>query len=104
MEVAEAKITEAVRAGRCTDAQRGVAMQLAMSDTELFDEWLRTAPVVVPLGRTVAPALREGGSTAHTIAAQARAEYRAHRELAALTSEDSYVADAVRRHVVGAIV
>lgn len=94
---AEQHIGQAVREGKITEAQRGFAMRLALSDASLFDEWLRTAPVVVPLGRTTAPADSNTAPSEHRIEAQARAEYRAHPELAALTTEDAFVADALRK-------
>ncbi|MEE9296417.1 MAG: phage protease [Phycisphaerae bacterium] len=93
----EGRVAAAVRGGRITEAQRDYATRLALSNRELFDEWLRTAPAVVPLGRTVPPAGTEAAGSAHGIAAGARSEYRAHPELAALTSEEAFVNDALRQ-------
>lgn len=92
---AERRVGEALRAGKLCEAQREWALTLALKDVTVFDEWLRTAPVLIPLGRTQPPAgatsQSEGGA-----ARAARAEFRAHPELAALTSEEAYVADATR--------
>ncbi|MFH0981583.1 MAG: phage protease [Planctomycetota bacterium] len=94
---AHRRVTEAQRQGRLTEVQRGWALSLAQKDPVLFDEWLKSAPVVVPLGRT-APATDVPRSTPgrQTLADAARAEFRACPELAALTSEEAYVAAAVR--------
>ncbi len=94
---AEDRVKEALRSGKVVEAQHDFAIRLALRDATLYDEWLRTAPVVMPLGRTAPPSHRMGGERRHGLAADARAEYRAHPELAALTSEDAYVADRLRR-------
>lgn len=96
---AEARVSEAILAGKLTEAQREVAMLLALRDSDLFDQWLRAAPVVVPLGRTVPPGGTSVSGSRHALEARARSEFRAHSTLAALTSEEAYVADAVRAHV-----
>ena len=72
-------------------------VHLALRDTELFDEWLRTAPVVVPLGRTAPPGGGESVTARHQVASRARAEYRTLPALAALTSQEAYVSDALRQ-------
>jgi phage I-like protein len=92
---AEARVNRAVRAGKATDAQRAFAMRLAMTSPELFGEWLETAPVVVSLGRTSPPGGESDGGQRAMISA-ARAEYRAHPELSRLTSEEAFVAHAIR--------
>jgi len=94
---AEEKVKDALRSGKVVEAQHDFAIRLALRDTSLFDEWLRTAPVVMPLGRIAPRFDRTGGERRHGLAANARAEYRAHPELAALTSEDAFVADRLRR-------
>ncbi len=90
---AAARVDVAFQAGKITDAQRSWATELALRDARLFDQWLATAPVVVMPGRTEPPGPSSAG---RGDAAAARAEYRAHPELADLTSEEAYVADAVR--------
>ena len=91
------RIREAMRAGKLVDAQRAWAEALVAREEELFDEWLATAPIVVAPGRTAAPEAggKFGGGEA-AIAARARAQYRSHPPLASLTSEEAFVADAVR--------
>ena len=94
----EERIREAMRAGKLVEAQRAWAEALVAQEGELFDEWLRTAPVVVQPGVTTPPT-EPGGSERrqHAIAARARSEFRANAMLADLTTEEAYVADAVRR-------
>ncbi len=94
---AQDRVDTAMRSGRATEAQRGFAVRLALRDPGLFDEWLATTPVVAPLGRTTPPEAAELSGSRHGVAARARAEYRAHSELAALTSEDAFIADALRQ-------
>jgi phage I-like protein len=94
---AQRRVAEAQRQNRLTVGQHEWALTLARKDPELFDAWLATAPVVVPLGRTepamalpAAPARRKAAAEA------ARAEFHACPALAGLTSEEAYVAAAVR--------
>lgn len=91
---AEQRVGEAVRGGRLSSAQRSWATRLILKDESLFDDWLASAPVVVSLGKTAPPERSEGASSA--MVHRARSEFRSHPELAALTSEDAYVADALR--------
>jgi phage I-like protein len=96
---AEGCVDAAVRAGKLTEVQRPWALQLAQRDRDLFDQWAHTAPTVVSLGRTAAPATAgQAHGARHRLEAMARAEYHAHPELAALTSEEAYVADSIRGH------
>jgi len=80
------------------EAQRRWAEELVLRDEESFDEWLRTAPVVVASGRLSAPATNGNGPGARrsAIAAKARAEFNAHPLISRLTSEEAFVADAMR--------
>ncbi|MCB9849136.1 MAG: hypothetical protein H6817_00355 [Phycisphaerales bacterium] len=95
---AEELVIVATATGKLTAAQREWALSLALADRALFDEWLRTAPVVVTVGRTAPPA--GGGNARETSnAAHARREYRANRVLQGLTSEDAYVAEALRERL-----
>ncbi len=95
---AEERVVEAVRSGRLVEAQRQWAEELVLRDEESFDEWMRTAPVVVTSGRLSAPAPNGNGLWARrsVIAAKARAEFNAHPLISRLTSEEAYVADAMR--------
>lgn len=92
----EERIACAVREGKLVEAQRAWAEELVRRESELFDEWLRTAPVIVPRGVTKSPSLSDVQSNRNRAAARARAEYRANRVLSALTSEEAYVAEQVR--------
>jgi phage I-like protein len=94
---ADELVASAMAAGKLTAAQREWAQQLCLCDETLFDEWLRTAPVVVQAGRLDPPESAAPPSSQVALVAKAKAEYRAHPELATLTSEEAYAADAVRR-------
>jgi phage I-like protein len=93
----EARIAEAMRAGKLVEAQRAWAEALVAREEGLFDEWQRTAPVIVQPG-SIAPVARNGhvNNRAESAAARARAEYRSNKLLSSLTTEDAYAADAVR--------
>jgi phage I-like protein len=90
------RVEAAMRSGRLVETQRTWAETLAARDASLFEEWLRTAPVVVALGRTAPPDGGPSAPNAQTVAQRARAEFRAHPLLTAVTSEEAYVADAQR--------
>lgn len=93
----EQRIGEAIRTGRLTDAQRDWAKAMILRDESLFDEWLATAPVVVHTGATAPP--NSGDVQANRqrrVEATARAEFQANPLLARLTSEEAFVADAIR--------
>lgn len=92
----EERIAAAVREGKLVEAQRAWAEELVRREEGLFEEWLRTAPVLVPRGVTKPPSQSDSQSSANKAASRARAEYRANRQLAALTSEEAYVADQMR--------
>jgi len=94
---AEDRVRRAVRAGRVTAAQRDFAIQLALQDGQLFDRWLQCAPVVVPLGRIGRLENVEPVAANHRVVARAQAEFRAHPQLAALTSERAFIDDALRQ-------
>jgi len=94
---AQHRVTEAQRQGRLTEAQREWALGLAQKDATLFDEWLRSAPVVVPLGRTEpTDSAQRPESRRQAATESARAEFRSCPDLAAITSEEAYVAAALR--------
>jgi phage I-like protein len=93
----EERVREAIQAGKLVEAQRRWAEALVAREEELFDEWLRTTPVVVALGASTPPESGEGPERGQgAIAAKARAEFRAHGILSGLTTEEAYVADALR--------
>jgi len=91
------RIAEAMAAGKLVEAQRAWGEALVAREEGLFDEWLRTAPTIVRPGRTAPPVT---GCAAvprqETIASSARAEFRSHPLLARLTTEEAFVADALR--------
>ncbi len=94
----EERIRQAMRAGKLVEAQRAWAEALVASEEDLFNEWLRTAPVIVQPGATVAPNRVSGTERRqHGITARARAEFRENPMLTTLTTEDAYVADAIRQ-------
>lgn len=92
---ADQRIAAAQRAGKLTAAQTQWARAMIAKSPSLFDEWEATAPVVVSLGSTRPPtaaaAPRRSASEA-----LARAEFRSQPALAALTTEEAYVADCLR--------
>lgn len=93
----EERVREAMRAGKLVEAQRTWAEALVAREEELFEEWLRTAPVVVKPGLSTPPHSTDGVERKHHAASsRARAEFRTNRILSALTSEEAYVADAIR--------
>ncbi len=94
----EERVREAMRAGKLVEAQRAWAEALVAREEELFEEWFRTAPVIVQPGRSTPPSDAGIGRGHHAVANRARAEYRGNRLLSALTSEDAYVADAIREN------
>lgn len=94
---AERRVAAAVAAGKLTPAQHDWAMQLALKDPATFDAWVESAPQVVVLGQTRGPTgVAAGGRDRNAIAAAARAYYHSEPGLAVLTSEDAWVADALR--------
>jgi len=94
----EERIREAMSAGKLVEAQRTWAEALVAREEDLFDEWLRTAPVIVEPGATAAPGESNGQERhQHIIATRARAEFRASPMLRTLTVEDAFVADAIRQ-------
>jgi len=94
----EERVGEALRAGKLVEAQRAWAETLAAREEGLFDEWFRTAPVVVQPGLTAAPHAADLADRGRRAAsARARAEFASNRLLSALTTEEAYVADALRR-------
>jgi hypothetical protein len=86
-----------MRTGKLTQAQRQWALSLAMKHPETFEEWLKTAPVLVVPGRINPPA---GEDTANqrrwAVIASARAEFRSRPELALITSEQAWIRNALR--------
>ena len=94
---AEGRVSEAMAAGKLTEAQREWALKLALSDAQSFDEWSAAAPMVVNLGRTAAPSSGDSmAQTSQLAAARARSEYRSESVLQALTSEEAFVQQAMK--------
>jgi hypothetical protein len=91
-----------MKAGKLTDPQKAWATELVLRDPQAFSAWLESAPVIVPHGELAPPddEATEGARPA-SIAAGARREYRGSGLLQSLTSEEAYVADAVRCGNVG---
>lgn len=93
------RVTAAMRAGKLTPAQRDWAMALAMTDPTSFDAWASAAPQVVCLGRTTPPNSRgcpNADRDRPALIASARAEFHTKPELALLTTEEAWVANALR--------
>jgi len=97
---AESRVVAAMEAGKLTEAQREWAVALAMKDAAAFAAWEASAPVVVSIGRIDGASVEacDAGSDRERmfLAAKARAEFRANPELERLTSEEAYVALAMR--------
>jgi phage I-like protein len=94
---ADELIDGAVREGKLAAAQRAWAARLIQLNRELFEEWRRSAPVVVARGVLVKPRAESWEHRTESAAARAKAEYRANPALAAITTEDAFVADSVKR-------
>ncbi len=93
----EERVGDAMRQGKLVEAQRAWAEALVAQEEGLFEEWLATAPVLVRPGLIAAPhAASVVERRQRASAARARSEFRSNRLLSALTSEEAYVADAVR--------
>ncbi len=93
-QAADQKVQQAILKGQLTEAQRDVAIELALSDAKLFDRWLNTAPIIITRGRTTAPSTATGDPS-NAIAIHARTEYRSNPMLMGLTTEQAYVACAI---------
>ena len=93
----EERIREAMRSGKLVEAQRTWAEALVAREEDLFEEWFRTAPVVVKPGMSTPPHATDGVERKHHAAIlRARAEFRTNRVLSGLTTEEAYIADAMR--------
>ena len=93
----EERLREAMRAGKLVEAQRAWAEALVAREEELFEEWLRTAPVVVSPGASAPPdGVDASQRRRQAVANTARSEFRGNHVLSGLTTEEAYVADAVR--------
>ena len=91
------RVSEAMRSGKLVEAQRTWAEAMVAREENLFDEWLHAAPVIVARGATRPPTGDASSDNGHrSVVARARAEFRNQRLLGTLTSEEAYVADAVR--------
>jgi phage I-like protein len=94
---AHRRVTEVLAAGKLIPNQRDWANQLALKDPAAFDAWAATAVPVVSLGQTQGPGrVVCGGRDQTALAASARASFRADPALQRLTSEQAWVAEALR--------
>lgn len=96
------RIEQALRSGRLTDAQRDWAEELLRRDEELFDKWLSSAPAVVTCGATRPPNAQDPTRGQSALRAKARAQFTTYPFLADLTTEEAFVADALRQTRQGA--
>jgi phage I-like protein len=92
----DSRIREAMRQGKLVEAQRAWAEALVAREEGLFDEWLRTTPIIVQPGSLNPPRNQPFCTRSESMATRARAEYRTNPFLKSLTTEDAYVADAIR--------
>ena len=93
----EERVCEAMREGKLVEAQREWAEALVSRDGRLFEQWFRTAPVVIRPGLTAGPNSNDPTERRHRAAStRARAEFRTHPLLSRLTTMEAYVANAVR--------
>lgn len=96
---ANEKVTQAFKAGKLTAAQRDWAFALALTDPAAFDSWQEAAPQIVRLGQTRSPS---AGVRVHNsrereaIVASARVSYRSEPSLSLVTSESSWIEQALR--------
>ena len=88
-------IARANQAGKRPEARTEWAEELVALNEALFLQFLENTTVVVAPGRIDPPTGANGKS--HAISAAARTEFNANPQLAALTSEDAYITDAIRR-------
>ncbi|GMU23923.1 MAG: hypothetical protein AMXMBFR13_40000 [Phycisphaerae bacterium] len=95
---AEEKVQEALCAGKLACGQRAWALSLAMKDPAGFESWAASAPVVVAIGRTEPPLCGQdrGSGARRTVVAAARVAFQAQPALALLTSEQAWIAQALR--------
>ncbi|HWL94461.1 MAG TPA: phage protease [Phycisphaerae bacterium] len=96
---AEARVAEAMSAGKLTASQRDWAYGLALRDPSEFDRWAADAPRVVAMGRMMQPLACGGAARAArgVVESAARMEWRTNRQfLERICSEDAYAAAARR--------
>jgi phage I-like protein len=89
------RVAAAAGSGKLTEGLRAWALRLAMSDPASFDAWLTAAPIVVATGRMPAPA-SSGGTDRTAVVTSAQAAYQREPVLSTLTSEEAWVAQALR--------
>ena len=91
------RIEQALRSGRLVDAQRDWAEELLRQDEALFDRWLSSAPTVVTCGATRPPGVEDPERGQHALRAKARAQFATYPFLADITTEEAFMADALRQ-------
>ena len=98
----EARVREAIEAGKLVEAQRTWAEELVAREEDLFEKWLQTAPVVVSYGAIAAPQVQDLHERRHRATeARAKSEFRFNRLLSGLTSEEAYLKEALREVTLG---
>lgn len=95
------RVEAALRAGKLTGAQREWAMELALKDVASFEAWEKSAPVLVATGRVAGLDAAHGSSgqsdtRRRAIVASARRAFQAEPHLASVTSEEAWIAEALR--------
>ncbi len=91
------RVRQAVDTGKLVEAQRTWAEALVAREEDLFDQWLKTAPVIVTPGRSEPPnGTTDYAQRRRTAQRRARSEYRQSPMLSMLTSESAYIANASR--------
>jgi len=92
------RVDRAMQSGKLSPSQREWAFSFALKDPHGFDQWSASVPAVVMMGRTEVPEGRGtcSGRDRTAVIASARTTFRTHPELALLTSESAWVADALR--------
>jgi phage I-like protein len=97
---AQERVSCAMQAGKVCEAQKEWAARYALRDLPGFEEWVRQAPVLVPLQR-VAPEMAgvssPAPSTRRTMVAAARSEWKSNVLLQRLTGERAYVEEVLQQ-------
>lgn len=92
------RVAAAFSAGKLAPSQRDWAVSLARRDPAGFDEWLASAPVLVPAGRLAAPSAGRSARRASDAVRRAQREYReAGPVLAAICTEEAFIRDSLRQ-------
>ncbi len=90
------RVEAAARQGKVPGSLRDWALSLALTDPAAFEQWANAAPVIIQPGRTAPPSGHSTERGAAAVAASARRAFRAEPALAQVTSEEAWVALALR--------